>query len=303
MMSSEGIRSCSVSAEVPVTCQAGSKFSGDSGAGPVVGVGAAVSVGTSGASVADVYLVTCTTDPELVEDGIALIYVPADTPGISFSKPENKMGMRFTDVNASIYLDDVRVPREYRASAEAGKDFQSFRNFLSWGRLSSAAFAVGAAFAGMAGSKLPPDWRANCSASCSMNTSSGGSSRSRPSASRAALYQDLDVIVPEGATNLHKGLQAVVASGATDLYLITDGLPTVGDSRYAGLNPFAACSSLLLALFYLVIDVWKVSKWAFFFVVIGMNPITIYMATGIIDFWHISEYFFGGFARVEWICR
>lgn len=64
-------------------------------------------------------------------------------------------------------------------------------------------------------------------------------------AAAAALYRDLDAIVPEGATNLHKGLQAVAASGATDLYLITDGLPTVGDSRYAGLNPFAACSSLL----------------------------------------------------------
>lgn len=64
-------------------------------------------------------------------------------------------------------------------------------------------------------------------------------------AARAALYRDLDTIVPEGATNLHKGLQAVAQSGATDLYLITDGLPTVGDSRYAGLNPFAACSSLL----------------------------------------------------------
>jgi predicted acyltransferase len=60
----------------------------------------------------------------------------------------------------------------------------------------------------------------------------------------------------------------------------------------------AACSSLLLALFYLVIDVWRINKWAFFFIVIGMNPITIYMATGIIDFWHISEYFFGGFARL-----
>lgn len=65
------------------------------------------------------------------------------------------------------------------------------------------------------------------------------------SAARAALYRDLDTIVPEGATNLHKGLQAVAQSGATDLYLITDGLPTTGDSGYAGLNPFAACSSLL----------------------------------------------------------
>lgn len=64
-------------------------------------------------------------------------------------------------------------------------------------------------------------------------------------AARAALYRDLDAIVPEGATNLQKGLQAVAQSAATDLYLITDGLPTTGDSRYTGLNPFAACSSLL----------------------------------------------------------
>ena len=97
----------------------------------------------SGASVADVYLVTSTTDPKLGEEGIALIYVPAGTPGLSFDKPENKLGMRYTDVNASIHLDNVRVPKEYRASSEPGRDHQSFRNFLSWGRLSSAAFAVG----------------------------------------------------------------------------------------------------------------------------------------------------------------
>ncbi|MHC1578971.1 MAG: acyl-CoA dehydrogenase family protein [Dehalococcoidia bacterium] len=97
----------------------------------------------SGASVADVYLVTCTTDPKMYEEGVALIYVPAGTPGLSFGKPENKMGMRYTDVNADIFLDNVRVPKEYRASSQPGKDFESFRNFLSWGRLSSAAFAVG----------------------------------------------------------------------------------------------------------------------------------------------------------------
>ena len=96
----------------------------------------------SGAGVADVYLVTCTTDPDLGEEGVALIYVPAGTPGLSFGKPENKMGMRYTDVNADIYFDNVRVPKEYRA-AGPGKDYESFRNFLSWGRLSSAAFAVG----------------------------------------------------------------------------------------------------------------------------------------------------------------
>jgi hypothetical protein len=64
-------------------------------------------------------------------------------------------------------------------------------------------------------------------------------------ATLSAFYKELDTIVPEGATNLQKGLQAVAQHGATDLYLITDGLPTVGDSRYASLNPFAGCSSLL----------------------------------------------------------
>jgi hypothetical protein len=59
------------------------------------------------------------------------------------------------------------------------------------------------------------------------------------------LYGELDTLVPEGGTNLQKGLKAVAKYDATDLYVITDGLPTVGDSRYGSLNPFASCSSLL----------------------------------------------------------
>lgn len=65
------------------------------------------------------------------------------------------------------------------------------------------------------------------------------------SAELQALYRELDTLVPEGATNLQKGLQEIGKLGATDLYIITDGLPTVGESRYASLNPFAGCSSLL----------------------------------------------------------
>lgn len=64
-------------------------------------------------------------------------------------------------------------------------------------------------------------------------------------ANLVALYGELDTLIPEGATNLQKGLQIVSQLGVTDLYLITDGLPTVGESRYASLNPFASCSSLL----------------------------------------------------------
>jgi len=96
----------------------------------------------SGASIADLYCVICTTDPNLREKGVALIYVPADTPGLSFGKPESKMGMKLTDVNAAIYFDNVRVPREYRAGGPE-VDWQLLRNNIGWGRLTSAPMALG----------------------------------------------------------------------------------------------------------------------------------------------------------------
>jgi predicted acyltransferase len=56
-------------------------------------------------------------------------------------------------------------------------------------------------------------------------------------------------------------------------------------------------SLLLLALFYTIIDVLKFRRWAFFFVVIGVNAITIYVASRIVPFDDISRFFFGGIAR------
>lgn len=56
-------------------------------------------------------------------------------------------------------------------------------------------------------------------------------------------------------------------------------------------------SLLLLAAFYTVIDVLGFRLWAFFFIVIGVNAITIYVAQRIIDFPKIAEFFVGGVAR------
>lgn len=54
-------------------------------------------------------------------------------------------------------------------------------------------------------------------------------------------------------------------------------------------------SLLLLSFFYLVTDIWRLRSWAFVFVVIGLNPITIYMAqNGIIHFRATANYFFSG---------
>jgi predicted acyltransferase len=53
-------------------------------------------------------------------------------------------------------------------------------------------------------------------------------------------------------------------------------------------------SLLLLSGFYTVIDVLNVRGWAFPFVVIGSNAITIYIAQRFINFEHMARFFFGG---------
>jgi len=52
-------------------------------------------------------------------------------------------------------------------------------------------------------------------------------------------------------------------------------------------------SSLLLGLFYWIIDVRGYRRWAFVFVVVGMNSITIYLAARYIDFKKLAAVFVG----------
>lgn len=51
---------------------------------------------------------------------------------------------------------------------------------------------------------------------------------------------------------------------------------------------------LSLGLFYLVIDILKFQKWAFFLVVVGMNSLTIYMIYRFVNFRHTSRLLFEG---------
>jgi predicted acyltransferase len=59
----------------------------------------------------------------------------------------------------------------------------------------------------------------------------------------------------------------------------------------------AGWSLLLLAVFYWIIDVRGYKKWAFFFVVIGINPITIYFLQGVVNFDTIATFFVRGLAQ------
>jgi alkylation response protein AidB-like acyl-CoA dehydrogenase len=97
----------------------------------------------SNSGVADLYCVVCTTAPELGDEGVALIYVPADAKGVSFGKNERKAGMQ-GDKNHPMFLENVRVPKEWRA-AGPGVDADLLHNNLIVGRIVTAGMAVGQA--------------------------------------------------------------------------------------------------------------------------------------------------------------
>jgi alkylation response protein AidB-like acyl-CoA dehydrogenase len=97
----------------------------------------------SNSGVADLYCMVCTTDPNLGDEGVALIYVPKDAKGVSFGKDEHKAGMA-GDKNHPMFLDNVRVPKEWRAAGPKA-DADLLHNNLVIGRLVTAAMAVGQA--------------------------------------------------------------------------------------------------------------------------------------------------------------
>jgi butyryl-CoA dehydrogenase len=93
--------------------------------------------------ISDIYLTVCNTDPKAGDEGVALIYVPPDAPGLSFGKPEKKMLFK-TVVNSSIYYDNVRVPAEYRA-AGPGMDSAFFKAATADAQWHSSVIALGVA--------------------------------------------------------------------------------------------------------------------------------------------------------------
>ncbi|MEJ2710466.1 MAG: acyl-CoA dehydrogenase family protein, partial [Anaerolineales bacterium] len=63
--------------------------------------------------VASLYTVFAKEDPQAGHRGISAFVVPADTPGVTLGKKENKMGQRATDPREVIF-DQVRGPARYR---------------------------------------------------------------------------------------------------------------------------------------------------------------------------------------------
>jgi alkylation response protein AidB-like acyl-CoA dehydrogenase len=94
-------------------------------------------------STASTYIVIVQTHKEKGHHGINALLIDKDTPGITVSPHENKMGMRSSDTN-SINFNDVKVPKENRLG-EDGFGFKFAMKTLEGGRIGIAAQALGIA--------------------------------------------------------------------------------------------------------------------------------------------------------------
>ncbi len=94
------------------------------------------------ASIAGHLIVTAVTDPG-ERHSISAIIVPAGTPGLSFGKPEAKMGLRGSITNA-VMFENVRVPEE-NLLGRRGRGLQQFLAVLDGGRVGIGAMAIGLA--------------------------------------------------------------------------------------------------------------------------------------------------------------
>ena len=100
-------------------------------------------------------------------------------------------------------------------------------------------------------------------------------------------------VVPwkKAATLLVAGATAVLVALAWDVHFPI--IFRLWTSSYALLT--AGISAVLLGTFYWIIDVRQYRKWAFPLVVIGLNPLTIYVTQRLFDFRAIADVFVHGF--------
>lgn len=101
---------------------------------------------TSNGGEAEIYLVTARTDPAKGPLGISGLIVEKGTPGFSFGKKEEKLGLR-GDVSRELFFEDCRVPRA-DLLAEGIQPFMS-RLTATIGMPGFGALAVGVARASL----------------------------------------------------------------------------------------------------------------------------------------------------------
>jgi len=95
---------------------------------------------------ADVYLALVRTDPEKGPNGMSILLIEKDTPGLSFGKPDDKMGLTSTS-SREIAFDECRVPAKNLIGNE-GEGIQIIgKALVGWGFYGAAAISAGLAVA------------------------------------------------------------------------------------------------------------------------------------------------------------
>lgn len=92
---------------------------------------------------ADTYFISAVTDKTQGSRGISAFIVEKGTPGFSFGKKEDKMGIRGSATYELIF-EDCKIPKE-NLIGELGKGFKTALTTLDGGRISVGAQAVGIA--------------------------------------------------------------------------------------------------------------------------------------------------------------
>ena len=95
---------------------------------------------TSG-SVADVIIITATQDPTKGYHGISAFVVEKGTPGFSYGRDEEKLGLHGS-ITSELIFEDCMIPAE-NLLGEEGDGFKIFMETLDGGRISIGALALG----------------------------------------------------------------------------------------------------------------------------------------------------------------
>ncbi len=105
------------------------------------------------------YWVCAITDRAGGDENVGIFYVPPDAPGLSFSKPYQKMGFSFTEANTDIWFNDVRIPKRYRIDTQPGQGSKLIKGYvIGLGRLAGAARLTGLSEAVL---EIVLDWTQN----------------------------------------------------------------------------------------------------------------------------------------------
>ena len=93
---------------------------------------------------ADIYLVLVRTDPEKGPQGMSTLLIERDSPGLSFGRPEDKMGLTGTSTR-EMFFSDCRVPVENLVGKEGEGPQIIGKAVIGWGLFGAAAISAGIA--------------------------------------------------------------------------------------------------------------------------------------------------------------